>query len=86
MDWYAVTDSDWTWDNVEDGDVPCIVLAENPDAAVGMALEKWKKADGYDFDGVHLKVALMTTVGFQSVEIQNGEAIREPFQALAAQP
>lgn len=80
-DWYAVTDSDWDWDSGEDGG-PAIVFAEGPEDAVQKALEVWKKPDGaWDFDGIQVKVALMRTIGFQTIDIQNGSPVKEPFTA-----
>lgn len=84
MDWYIVTDSDGNWDSIEEGDEPAIFLADGPEDAIQQALDRWRDApDGYGFDGIQVKVAVLKTIGFQIVDIQDGVAIKEAYLAVA---
>ena len=74
-EWYAVTDDNHNWDTPG----VSIVLAACPEEAVQKALDEWKADGTLDFDSVQLKVARMRTVGFQSIEIVDGDPVKETF-------
>jgi hypothetical protein len=73
--WYAVTDDSHHWDTPG----VCIVLAAGPEEAVQLALDVWKADGTLNFDSAELKVARMTTIGSQGVQIVGGDPVRGPF-------
>jgi hypothetical protein len=58
--WYGVTDEDGTWDSKELP--PAFVLAQNPEHAIRLAVESWRKIDPA-FRGASLKVVRMNPIG-----------------------
>lgn len=69
--YYALTDSDWSFDDRDEGRAT-IVLADSPEEAVRKAtdIEIAEQGEGV---GIHWKVAKLTLVGFQGVEWGNSK-------------
>lgn len=66
MSYYALTDSDWPWDDEGDGRA-IVVHAENPQDAIRIATEK-HIAESPGDGGICWKVARLWNVGFGMVE------------------
>ena len=80
--YYALTDSDWSFDDQDEGRAT-IVLANSPEEAVRKAtdIEIAEQGEGV---GIHWKVAKLTLVGFQGAEWDNSKPSFDQFQPFTA--
>jgi hypothetical protein len=70
MSYYALTDSDWPWDDECEGRA-IVVRADTPQEAVRIATEK-HIADFPGAGGICWKVASLWNVGFEIVDWKDG--------------
>jgi hypothetical protein len=66
MSYYALTDSDWPWDDQDEGRA-IVVRADSPEGAVKVATEMHLK-ECQGAGGIDWKVARLMNVGFEGVD------------------
>ncbi|MCA0338969.1 MAG: hypothetical protein LCH99_04480 [Proteobacteria bacterium] len=66
MSYYALTDSDWPWDDQDEGRA-IVVRADSPEEAVKVATEMHLK-ECQGAGGIGWKVARLMNVGFEGVD------------------
>lgn len=71
MSYYALTDSDWPWDDAGEGRA-IVVKADTPEEAVKVATEKMRAEDPHD-GGICWKVARLNLVGFEGATWELGK-------------
>lgn len=71
MSYYALTDSDWPWDDEGEGRA-IVVKADTPEEAIKVATEKMRAEDPHD-GGIGWKVARLNLVGFEGATWELGE-------------